>query len=57
MIAFLVFPVALVAVLFLWRRARRRKAVAPTPLAGIDTGTRSPFRTPSGRLFAPRRGF
>jgi hypothetical protein len=38
-----------------WRRARKGKA-EPGPLAGYDTGVRSPYRTPE-RFFHNRRGF
>ena len=45
---------ALVVVLFIvWRRHRAR-VNAPGPLAGYDTGVRSPYRTPA-RLFKNRR--
>lgn len=49
---------ALVAYLLLrtaLRRRRRTKSLA-APLAGIDTGVRSPYRTP-GRFFKPHKGF
>jgi hypothetical protein len=49
----LVVPVVLFA---LWRKRRRRAAALATPLAGLDTGCRSPFRTPA-RHFRPHRGF
>lgn len=46
-----------VAMLLAWWRARRQHARAQiTPLGGLDTGCRSPFRTPV-RFFAPRKGF
>jgi len=48
---------ALLLLLALWVRHRRRKLDPPGPLAGYDTGVRSPFRTPHGKFFGPRRGF
>jgi hypothetical protein len=38
------------------RRARRLRLRQYAPLAGLDTGVRSPWRTPN-RLFRPHRGF
>lgn len=46
--------------LFVLLRARRhgkdKKHLRTTPLAGYDTGVRSPRRVP-GRYFTPHRGF
>lgn len=38
------------------RKLKARRAMTRTPLAGYDTGVRSPWRTP-GRFFKPHRGF
>lgn len=37
-------------------RRRRKRLGLLTPLAGLDTGVRSPWRTP-GRFFKPHKGF
>lgn len=46
----------LLAVLLRHRRLKGLRALTRTPLAGYDTGVRSPWRTP-GRFFRPHRGF
>jgi hypothetical protein len=38
------------------RKIKLRKQLVRGPLAGYDTGVRSPWRTP-GRFFKPHRGF
>ena len=38
------------------RKFRRRRKLVLAPLAGLDTGVRSPWRTP-GRFIKPHRGF
>lgn len=45
---------ALAVVLFIVWRRHRIKVNAPGPLAGYDTGVRSPYRTPA-RVFKNRR--
>lgn len=44
------------ALLMRHRKVKLRKAMVFAPLAGYDTGVRSPWRTP-GRFFKPHRGF
>lgn len=44
------------ALLLAWFRHRRAAKLEVTPLGGLDTGCRSPFRTPA-RFLAPRKGF
>lgn len=56
MIALIPAVFAVAALIWWWRRRALRKLRATTPLAGMDTGVRSHWRTP-GSLFAPRRGF
>lgn len=46
----------LLAVFLRRRKLKVRKALVRAPLAGYDTGVRSPWRTP-GRFFRPHRGF
>lgn len=46
----------LLAVLARYRRRVKVKNLVFAPLAGYDTGVRSPWRTP-GRFFKPHRGF
>jgi hypothetical protein len=44
----------LVLILFVWhklRRRARRHAREAMPLAGMDTGTRNPYRAPKGVRF------
>lgn len=49
--------VSLFVVLVRWRSGRKtRRQLRTTPLAGYDTGVRSPRRVP-GRFFTPTRGF
>jgi hypothetical protein len=50
--------VAGVVLAFLMRRRKigKLRAMTRSPLAGYDTGVRSPWRTP-GRFFKPHRGF
>ena len=55
MLTMLVVGVTL-AVLSRHRRIRLRRKLTRAPLAGYDTGLRSPWRTP-GRWFRPHRGF
>jgi hypothetical protein len=38
------------------RKLKLRRELVRTPLAGYDTGVRSPWRTP-GRFGKPHRGF
>jgi len=45
-----------VAVMTRHRKIKLRKALVRAPLAGYDTGVRSPWRTP-GRFHKPHRGF
>ena len=37
-------------------KRRKRKKLTLAPLAGYDTGVRSPWRTPA-RFFKPHKGF
>lgn len=46
----------LLAVLLRGRKIKRAKDLVRSPLAGYDTGVRSPWRTP-GRFGKPHRGF
>jgi len=46
----------LIAVLTRGRKLKLRRQLVRTPLAGYDTGVRSPWRTP-GRRGRPHRGF
>ena len=55
MIVFVAMGVVFVIGFAYWRIRRRRSRIL-TPLAGLDTGVRSPFRAPRG-LFNNRRGF
>jgi hypothetical protein len=45
---------AVVVLAVVVRRRRRGKALLRAPLAGLDTGVRSPWRVPGKR---PHRGF
>lgn len=44
------------AVLMRRRKYLRARKLTQGPLAGLDTGVRSPWRTP-GRFIKPHRGF
>ncbi len=39
------------------RRRRRAARLSDAPLAGYDTGVRSPWGTPGPRMFRPHKGF
>jgi hypothetical protein len=50
-------PIAvLLAFLMRKRKLRRKRKLVVAPLAGYDTGVRSPWRVPV-RFFKPHRGF
>jgi len=58
MIGYILGGLILMAVVWWWlRRRRRANATPPGPLAGYDTGVRSPWRVPGSSFWGPRRGF
>lgn len=57
MIIAVVLVLASVVVGLWWLRRRARSKALALPLAGLDTGVRSVWRTPGGKLLGPRRGF
>lgn len=51
----MILVLLILAGVYVWWRVRRSRGVREAaPLAGLDTGVRSPFRTPGRRI---RRGF